>query len=420
MKQFWIRKSPGQAREMEQRAAQLVPENGREALRLHQCLPGYEVTPLVDLPSIAESLGISRLMVKDESSRLGLPAFKVLGASWAVLRALEEHFGATLAREMYSVDGIRGWIRSLASTSGILTLAAATDGNHGRAVAYMARVLGLHAHIFVPRGTTEARIAAITGEGAEVSVVNGTYYDAVRRAQGSAGKDTLVIADTEAKAKAKADAEAGPGGSTHLTPKWVVEGYSTIFAEVDDQLERLSADDPDVVVVQMGVGALAAATLRHYKGLAISTGEPVPSTGALRRRHTRVVGVEPDTAACVLASLQAGKPVVVPGPHDSIMVGLNCDTPSPVAWPSLLAGLDAAIAVDDAAAIQAVRHLYRSGLVSGETGAAGLAGMEQIVSATENTALREALGIGEGTSVLVLSTEGATDPTSFQQAIQDG
>ncbi|MCL4434133.1 MAG: diaminopropionate ammonia-lyase [Actinobacteria bacterium] len=414
MKRFWIREDTGVAKEMALRESRLVPEDGREALRLHQCLPGYEVTPLVDLPSIARSLGISRLMVKDESSRLGLPAFKVLGASWAVLRALEERFGGTLAREMYSVDGIRGWIRSLTSTSGILTLAAATDGNHGRAVAYMARVLGFHAHIFVPRGTTEARIAAITGEGAEVSVVNGTYYDAVRRAQDSASKDTLVIADTEASP------EAGAGGSMHLTPKWVVEGYSTIFAEVDDQLERLSADDPDVVIVQMGVGALASATLRHYKGLAISTGEPTPSTGTLRRRHTRVVGVEPDAAACVLASLQAGKPVVVPGPHESIMVGLNCDTPSPVAWPSLLAGLDAAIAVDDAAAIQAVRHLYRSGLVSGETGAAGLAGLEQIVSIDENTALREALGIGEGTSALVLSTEGATDPASFQRAIQDG
>ncbi|MHB8262403.1 MAG: diaminopropionate ammonia-lyase [Acidimicrobiales bacterium] len=383
-------------------------------MRLHQHLPGYEVTPLVDLPSIASSLGISRLMVKDESARLGLPAFKVLGASWAALRALEEHFGTALARGMHSVDDLRHRVDSLTAASGMLTLAAATDGNHGRAVAYMARVLGLRSHIFVPRGTTEARIAAITGEGAEVSVVNGTYYDAVRQAQNSAGANTLVIADTVI------GPVSDPGGSTHLTPQWVVEGYSTIFAEIDDQLKESGVDDPDALVVQMGVGALAAAALRHYKGLAISTGEPAPSTGQLRKRHTRIIGVEPDTAACVLASLLAGKPVTVPGPHDSIMVGLNCDTPSPVAWPSLLGGLDAAIAVNDAAAIQAVRHLYRAGLVSGETGAAGLAGIEQIISLDKGdrkNPLREALAMGAGSSVLVLSTEGATDPFSFQQAI---
>ncbi len=419
MERYWIRESLGQVRELEQRVGQTVPCEGREPMKLHQCLPGYEVTPLVDLPSIASTLGISRLMVKDESSRLGLPAFKVLGASWATLRALEEHFGTALATEVHSVDDLRSRIGSLATSSDIMTLAAATDGNHGRAVAYMARMLGLHAHIFVPRGTTEARIAAITGEGAEVSVVNGTYYDAARRAQDSAGTNTLVIADTVT------GAVIDPGGSTHRTPQWVIEGYSTIFAEIDDQLEESDSDDPDVLVVQMGVGALASAALRHYKGLTISTGEPAPSTGtprnASRKRHTRIVGVEPDTAACVLASLLAGKPVTVPGPHDSIMVGLNCDTPSPVAWPSLLAGLDATISVSDTAAVQAVRHLYRTGLVSGETGAAGLAGIEQIMSTDERdkrNPLREALAIGADSSVLVLSTEGATDPSSFQQTIE--
>jgi len=149
MERFWIREGWAQSSEMEQRVSQAVPDEGREPMKLHQRLPGYEATPLVDLPSIASSLGISRLMVKDESSRLGLSAFKVLGASWAALRTLEEHFGSALTIRAHSMDELRSRVGSLTASSGMLTLVAATDGNHGRAVAYTARVLGLRARIFV-------------------------------------------------------------------------------------------------------------------------------------------------------------------------------------------------------------------------------------------------------------------------------
>ena len=232
-------------------------------LAFHRTLPGYAPTPLVEAPAAAAALGVRRVMVKDESSRLGLPSFKVLGASWAIHRALQER----------------------PETS---TLACATDGNHGRAVARMARLLGLEATVLVPASMLAARREAIAAEGARVEVVDGTYDEAVERA---AQLDALVIQDT-----------AWPGYET--VPAWVVEGYSTIGAEIDLQ--------PDLVGVQIGVGSFAAAMVRRFAG-------------------ARIVGVEPVSAACALASIEAGEPAEVPGPHDSVMAGLNCGRVSPVA-----------------------------------------------------------------------------------------
>jgi len=345
-------------------------------------------------------------MLKDESSRFGLPAFKILGASWATVRALEEHLGIDLVGNVNSLDELRSRLHSALGSSLKLTLTAATDGNHGRAVAYMARLLELTAVIFVPQDTSPARIDAIAAEGARVVKVEGTYDDAVAQAEASANSQTLVIADTATSPSDK-------------PPRWVVEGYSTIFTEIDEQLGEMGLTDPDVIAVQMGVGALAAAAIRHYKGLAIGSGESVPLTGELRRRHTRVLGVEPDTAACVLTSLRKGDITTVPGPHRSIMAGLNCGNPSPVAWPSLIKGLDASISIDDEAAIRAVRDLYQVGLISGETGAAGLAGIEQVVRGGEYGSVARKLLIDHTTSILIISTEGATDPSSFAEIIKD-
>jgi diaminopropionate ammonia-lyase len=185
-----------------------------------------------------------------------------------------------------------------------------------------------------------------------------------------------------------------------------MEGYSTILAEIDDALTERDAKSLDLVAVQFGVGALAAAVVRHYH-----------QTG--RGRRTKILSVEPLSAACMLASMEAGEIVTVPGPHDSIMAGLNCGRPSIVAWPIVSTGIDAFIAIPDERACEAMRALARIGIVAGETGAAGLAGLLELLSGSESARQREALGVDERSRALIIVTEGATDPTSYQRIVRE-
>jgi diaminopropionate ammonia-lyase len=350
----------------------------RAPLDLHRKLPGYAPSPLVEVRPLADELGLGRLWVKDESSRLGLPSFKILGASWGVYRALDRHIGGFSTWS--NLDDLREQLGSHRP----LALAAATDGNHGRAVARMARLLELNGRIFVPAGTASARIEAIESEGATCEVVEGTYDDAVARSAEQADDRCLVISDT-----------SWPGYED--VPRWVIEGYSTIFWEIEDQLDGASVD---AVVIQLGVGALGAAAVRHWR--IVSAARPV------------MIGVEPDRAACVLASLEAGRIVTIPGPHDSIMAGLNCGTPSIVAWPLVSAGFDAVAAIDDDRAREAMRALAFAGVVAGETGAAGVA---CLIELRASGALPE-LGVTDRSRVVVLSTEGATDPQAYAEIVR--
>jgi diaminopropionate ammonia-lyase len=358
-----------------------VPAPDDAPRRFHASMPGYETTPLRGAEEAARRLGVGEVLVKDESSRLGMPSFKVLGASWAVHRALVQRLGASVA-EVPTFRDLAQAVKVL----GPLTLSAATDGNHGHAVARIAAMLGLRAQVYVPRGTASARIEAIAAEGASVSVVDGGYNDAVRRSAEDAGERCLVISDTSWD------------GYVEI-PRWVVDGYSTIFHEVEDQLGERR---PDVVVIPIGVGALAAAAVRHFW----STPGP----------RSRLVGVEPTCAACILESVAAGSRVTLGHPQDSIMAGLNCDTPSLVAWPLVSRGIDVYLSVDDARVPKAMRLLARDGVVAGESGAAALAGLLRVVDAGGEQ-LRAALELGPRTRVLLLCTEGATDPVSYRQLI---
>jgi diaminopropionate ammonia-lyase len=345
---------------------------GRDPRAFHRELPGYAVTPLVDAPTLAAELGLDALWVKVESSRLELPSFKILGASWAISRLLVDRFG-TLP-DPPTLDDLRAAL----ATDPPITLVAATDGNHGRAVARMARLLGCSCRILVPAGTAEARIAGIESEGATVEVVEGTYDDAVAASAALAAADVLVVSDTSWDGYVDVPAD-------------VIAGYTTIFAEVDEQLRD---DDVDLVVVPMGVGALTAAVVAHYSA------------------HATVVTVEPLSAACGLESARAGAPAIVPGPHDSIMAGLNCGTVSLIAWPTVLAGVDAFVAVADDAAEQAMRDLATLGVVAGETGAASLAGLRALVAHAEEAGI-----VVRGRRALVLCTEGATDPIAYERIV---
>ncbi len=351
-----------------------------DPVAFHQSMPGYAPTPLVSAPELATLVGVASLVVKDQSRCFGLPAFKIVGASWAVNCALSELLGLPPAATFASLAERARSLRPL-------KLVTATDGNHGRAVAHMAALLGLDATIYVPRGTVPARIDAIRAEGARLEVVDGPYDDAVARAAQDAGPRCLIVSDT-----------SWPGYET--TPKAVIAGYATIMHEIDEQLAALGAPRPDVVLVQNGVGALAAAVGAHY-----GAHGPV------------LVAVEPVDAACMLESLAAGRIVSVPGPHRSIMAGLNCGTLSMVAWPVLRSTFQLCITVDDDRARRAMRLLAHAGVESGESGASGLAGLLALREAPEFAGLRSRFGIGPESHVLIFSTEGATDPEAYAAII---
>jgi diaminopropionate ammonia-lyase len=335
---------------------------------------GYAPSPVADAPGVAAQLGLRRLVVKLETERMGLPSFKILGASWATCRTLSRHAGRDEPIATFPE------LRELAATFHGLTLVAATDGNHGRAVARMARLLDLEATILVPEHTAKARIDAIAGEGATVDVVRGSYDDTIKASAALADDAHFVISDT-----------SWPGYAD--VPGWVADGYSTIFDELDEQLGEI----PPLVAIQIGVGALASAAVR-----------------ALAAPGRALVGVEPAGAACTIAAIRAGEPVLVSGPHRSLMAGLNCGTASAVALPDMEAGIAAFCAIDDRAAERAVQLLLDDGLACGETGAAGVAGL---LALRERWPRRtwERLGAvaGEAPAALVLCTEAPTDPASF-------
>jgi diaminopropionate ammonia-lyase len=360
------------------------PRPNRAPLRFHRRLPGYEETPLVDAPKLAGALGVGKVFVKDESSRLGLPAFKILGASWAVYRALEDRLGQDFG-DWEEIGELRERLEPLRP----LSLVAATDGNHGRAVAWVARLLGLGAKIFVPDGMVLARRKSIAEEGAEVIVVDGTYDEAVERSADAAGERALLVSDM-----------SWPG--YERIPLWVIEGYSTMLWEIDDELESRNEEGPDLVVVQVGGGAFAAAVARHYRSPGAST-------------RPKLMSVEPTSADCLLESVAAGRIVSVPGPHDSIMSGLNCGRPSLVAWPTVSVGIDILVTIDDGPAREAMRLAAELGIESGETGAAGLGSLLELLRAGEEEAARKALGVGEDTRVLLFNCEGATDPDAYRR-----
>jgi len=321
-----------------------VPQPAPDALPFHEALAGYTPTPVHELSATAASLGVAAVLVKDESSRLGLPAFKILGASWAVERALREKPETTM-------------------------LVAASAGNHGRAVARVAATRGLRCRIFLPRRSLPARREAIAGEGSDVIVVDGVYEDAVSAAESAGGEPgALLVSDVGA---------SGP-------PEWVIDGYATLFHEATAQT------DFDLLLVPVGVGSLAAAAARY--GAAVGT---------------KVVGVEPATAACLAASLAAGRPTAVPTPGTN-MAGLDCAEVSPAAWPSLRAGIHGVVAVDDGETRAAMEMLAAAGLSIGESGAAPLAALRSLATGPECEPLRRAVGLGSASRVLLIATEGRT------------
>jgi diaminopropionate ammonia-lyase len=373
------------------------PFRNGDITTFHALLPGYHPTPLIALPALARKLGVKELWVKDESHRFDLAAFKVLGASYAIFHFMKER----LANGEEQPDGVLGLVHDLLAGkyAGRFVFCTATDGNHGRAVAWTARRFHQQAVIYMPQGTVPSRIKNIEAEGAEVNIVAGSYDDTVRRAAEEAARHGWqIIADT--------------GYEGYMTiPGYIMAGYLTMFREMEGIIHSPNDPGVDLVFLQSGVGSLAAAAVWYY----------VHRYGPNR---PAMISVEPTAAACLHDSIRygGGEITVARGDARTIMAGLNCGTPSQAAWPIIKDGVDLFMAITDDWVKRAMRtYYYPEGgdgrVISGESGAAGLAAWLALLEDDSLKEARKRLKIGPSTRVLLLNTEGATDPVNFEKIV---
>lgn len=348
--------------------------------------PGYGETPMHTLAALARAANVRHIFYKDEGGRFGLGSFKALGGAYAVFRHLQEAVNRMLGIQAHASDLISGKFSEV--TSG-MTVTCATDGNHGKSVAWGAKKFGCRCVIYVHGSVSAARCKAIADFGADVRRVDGNYDDAVRQAADDAERNGWsVISDT-----------SYPG---YLSiPRDVMQGYSLMADEAIHQC----APQPTHVFIQGGVGGVAAAVCAHLWQL----------FGAQR---PKLIVVEPDQADCLYQSAEAGSPVAVKGDLDTIMAGLACGEVSLLAWDILRPGADAFMTIKDAAAADVMRRLaLPSGdtpIVAGESAVAGLAGFLAVAS---NPAIRERMSLTADSSILVFGTEGATDPDMYRQIV---
>ncbi|KAF2687698.1 diaminopropionate ammonia-lyase family protein [Lentithecium fluviatile CBS 122367] len=337
-----------------------------QVLAFHQGLPDYNQTPLVPLPDLAKELGIGHALLKDESNRFGLPAFKILGASWATQKLLAQKCNLPPTSSLQDLGR--------AASSQNLTLVTCTEGNWGRAIARMSNYLSLSCTIFVPSFMPPTTLLPIALEGANVIITEGSYDDTVRAVRKEAEKEgRLLVMDI------------GWEGYEEV-PQWVVEGYGTMLAETDARIEGLKLPPVTHAIASVGVGSWAQAAVQHYKS-------------ASNPHHASVITVEPDTAASLKASLEAGKITSIATGH-TIMDGMNCGTVSYTAWPVLKEGVDASVEVSDVEAHRDLIYLHERGVRNGPCGAAPL-------SALRRLAKEGKLGLGKDSVVVLFSTEGS-------------
>ena len=374
------------------------PDDLRDVISREECAaalaeisswPGYSPTPLRELPGLTRVLGLARIWYKDESGRFGLKSFKALGGAYAVFRLLRQKIQRLTGAEVTSRDIAAGVHRDVVRQ---ITVTCATDGNHGRSVAWGARLFGCSCVIYIHAGVSEGRRAAIARFGAEVVRVDGNYDDAVRHAATQAARNGwFVISDTSYE------------GYSDI-PRDVMHGYTVMADEVIRQLP--AGEAPTHVFVQAGVGGLAAALCGRFW----------QAWGANRPRF---VVVEPDKADCHFQSAVHGRPTAVTGDLETVMAGLACGEVSLIAWRVLDCGADAFITIPDERALATVRLLANgehgdTPLVAGETGVASLGGL---IAAASDAAARAKLGLGSDARVLTFGSEGDTDPEIYRRIV---
>ncbi len=379
--------------------AKLLPPGLPHSIRrFHRQIPGFRMSPLKALPNLATALGLGGIWVKDESSRINLDSFKVLGGSYAIYQLIRKRLGV----EDRDIPFAALTQAAVKETLGEITFATATDGNHGRGVAWTASQLGYRAVIYVHNLTSAERVRSLEQNGAQVVVVDGNYDDAVRKVVQDAHQSGWeVVADT-----------AWEGYEE--VPKWVMQGYMTMLSEVQEQLAGQGLSKPTHILVQAGVGSLAAATLGYYHNL---FGEDRP----------RSIVVEPTEAACLYESARIadGRPHAVTGDLNTIMAGLACGVPNPLAWQILEHTADFFAACPDYVAAQGMR-VYGVPLagdpfiVSGESGAVTLGALMYLMKYEGVQSLKDRLELGADSQILLINSEGNTAPDDFRHIVWEG
>ena len=345
-----------------------------DATKFHKSLKDYKATPLIHLPNLSKKHNVGTIYVKDESYRFGLKAFKVLGASYAIKQCLEKN-------------------------PSIETVCTATDGNHGRAVAWAAKKFKKNAVVFVPRDTTLKRINVIEQEGAKVIQVDGNYDNACQEAENASNTNNwTLIQDTAWE------------GYEEI-PAMIMAGYLTLFKELENSIHTASKPKIDIVFLQAGVGSMAASGIYYY----------LNKYGA---NKPKIVIVEPQEADGILLSFFNNKISTSKGNSSTIMAGLNCGTPSLGAWSLLKNGADVSIKISDDYAKKAMRELYYptaddKRIISGESGAGGFAGFLTIMNDGGYKAVKESLDINNNSNILFINTEGDTDKQIFEKIINN-
>lgn len=371
----------------------------KEVYDFHKSLPGYKATPLVELDDLAKYYGVQKLWLKDESKRFGLNAFKVLGGSYAIGKYLSQKLGRDMSELPFNVlisDEVKKQL-------GDVTFVTATDGNHGRGVAWVANKLRQKSVVYMPKGSAKMRFDAIAREGADVSITDLNYDDAVRLAnKGAEEHGWIMVQDT-----------AWDGYEE--IPLWIMQGYSTIINEIVEQLETAKEEKPTHVFLQAGVGSFAGAVQGY---LAHLYGDDRPIT----------IICEPHGANCIYKSMEAndGKPHNVTGDLTTIMAGLACGEPNTISWKILRDNADFSVSCDDSIAARGMRVLSSplgndQRVISGESGAVGL-GLFTVLSEKkeEYAELMKALKIDENSRILCISTEGDTDVEGYKNVVWNG
>lgn len=373
--------------------------NVGKARTFHKSFPQYDETPLVELKQLAKLLNISDIFVKDEAWRFGLHAFKVLGGSYAIARYIAKETG----RDISEMDYETLTSEKLRDEFGQATFFSATDGNHGRGVAWAANKLGQKSVILMPKGSSRPRLENILKEGAEASIEDVNYDECVRRVARMAAETPrgVVVQDTAWK------------GYEEI-PAWIMQGYGTMALEADEQMARLDANPPTHIFVQAGVGSLAGAMVGYF-------------ANKYKDNPPTMVVVEADQADCLYRSALAadGKPRVVDGDMQTIMAGLACGEPNITSWEILKNKVKVFVSCPDWVSARGMRILGMpvrgdSVIISGESGAVTTGLLAYIMMDDNLKQLREDIGLDKDSRVLMFSTEGNTDPHNYRHILWDG